>query len=142
MKIYRRSQSIVKAYHGTCEGYYKLILEDDGLRNPYLTRDIDIAKYYANEASINYKCGKPIILEVSIPNISNLRYDKNSMDEPIFYEGNVQAAWDKAEQDHPEWVKDDIIYIPSSEWEISWNAVGAVLYNGVIPSEYTKVVVN
>jgi hypothetical protein len=142
MKIYRISQNIVKAYHGTCEGLYKLILEDDGLRNPYLARDIDIAQYYANEASTNYRCGKPVILEVSIPDINNLRYDKNSMDEPVFHEGNVQEAWDKAEQEHPEWVKDGIIYIPNSEWEISWNAVGAVLYNGVIPSEYTKVVFN
>jgi hypothetical protein len=141
MKIWRVSQSVITSYHGTCEGLYKIILEEDGLKNPYLARDINLAKYYAEEASTNYRCGKPIVLEVKVIDINGLRYDKNSMDEPVMTNvGDRDSAWDKASIEHPEWVNGGIISIPEEEWEISWDAVGSARYKGVIPLDNIMVI--
>lgn len=146
MKIYRLSQtqSPLKMYHGTCEGYYRLILEE-GLRNPYLAKEFDLAKYYAEQISSfknpYFEYGDPIVLEVIIHDTNNLRYDGNSMDEPVMAnEDERDQAWDQAALIHPEWVEDDIITVPDTEWEISWNGVGAVKYKGVIGSEYVMEV--
>ena len=139
MKIYRIAQGLIKAYHGTCEKLYEMILEGDGLVDPYLTSNVNIAKYYAEEAAINYKYGKPIVLEVSVPSISNLRYDGNAMDEPIMASViQRDRAWNKAAKDHPEWVEDDTISIPETEWKISWDAVYSARYEGVIPIGHIK----
>ena len=144
MNWYKTSQSIT-AYHGTCESYYRVqILEGDGLRNPYLAKDCDLAQYYAEQMSSmssrgNYDYGQPVVLEVAIPDTNNLRYDANSMDEPVMAnENDRDKAWDQAAQEHPEWVENDMIVIPETEWQISWNAVSAAKYKGIIPSEYVK----
>lgn len=141
MRIYRIAQSLITAYHGTCEKYYTMILEGDGLVNPYLSKNIPLAKYYAEEASFNYKGDKPIVLEIAVPDTNNLRYDGNSMDEPVMVSKmDRDEAWNKAAREHPEWVEDDIITIPETEWKISWDAVGAVQYNGTIPLDHIKII--
>ena len=146
MNWYKISQSNgpIKAYHGTCESYYDLILEE-GLRNPYLSKEFGLAKYYAEQITSlknrYYKYGVPIILEVTIHDTNNLRYDKNSMNEPVMVnESERDEAWNQAALMHPEWVEDDIITVPDTEWEISWNGVGAAKYKGVIGSEDVMVV--
>ena len=140
MRIWKISQSSIIAYHGTCEGLYNMILEDDGLKNPYLARDIDLAKYYAKEASVNYRCGNPIVLEVMVPCTSNLRYDKYSMSDPVYANvSDVDKSLEQIAKSHPEWVEYGVLVIPESEWKISWDIAGAARYNGVITEEYFTI---
>lgn len=139
MRIYRISQSFV-AYHGTCREIYREVVETGGLRNVYLAKNPDLAKYYASEVDGELGGGGPIVLEVIVPALNRLQYDANSMDEPVMAsEDQVQEAWDKAAQVHPEWIKNDMVIIPSSEWEISWDAVGAAFYSGSIPLNHVTV---
>ena len=143
MKIYRISQQVITAYHGTCSSYYNVIKEK-GLIKPYLAKTYELARYYAEEIpydrQISYDYGNPIVLKVIITDTNNLRYDSASMDEPIMAsEDDRDSAWEQAEREHPEWVEDDMIMIPSTEWEISWHAVGAMKYDGTIPPEQISV---
>jgi len=139
MKIYKISTNIIKAYHGMCEKYYDII-EYSGLKNPYLARDIEIAEYYAEQTSEISRYGKPIILEVDILDVNNLKYDRNSMEEPIMFENEANRAFEEVSKNHPEWIEDEYLIIPDTEWEISWNAVGAAKYHGTIPIENIRIV--
>jgi hypothetical protein len=139
MKIWKVSSRTIKAFHGTCEKYYDMI-EYSGLKDPYLCKYRTIAEYYAEEASTNYRCGDPIILAVNIPDVNNLRYDRNSMEEPIMFESEAKQTMERVSQEHPEWVSNGFLFVPETEWEISWNAVGAVKYIGTIPIENIEVV--
>jgi hypothetical protein len=146
MKIYRMAQQVLTAYHGTCSSYYDVI-EEKGLVKPYLAKTYELARYYAEEIPYNrriaYDYGVPIVLKVIVTDLNNLIYDSASMDEPIMAsEEDRDEAWDKAAIEHPEWVDNDMIIIPSTEWEISWNAVGAVRYMGTISPEQISVALN
>lgn len=148
MKIYLlrkfASQGVMMAYHGTCSSYYEII-KREGLKNPYLARTIDLAEYYAEQISSlenkYYDYGHPVVLEVIVRDTDKLRYDSRSMDEPVMIsEDKRDSAWDEVALLHPEWVEDDMISIPISEWEVSWNVVGAVVYDGIIPPEDIRLV--
>lgn len=143
MRIYRISQQVITAYHGTCSSYYDVI-EEKGLIRPYLAKTYELARYYAEQIPYNrripYDYGDPIVLNVIITDTNNLRYDSASMDEPIMAsEEDRDRAWEQAAIEHPEWVEDGMIIIPSTEWEVSWYAVGAVKYEGTIPPEQISV---
>ena len=103
MKIYRIAESSLIAYHGTCREIYREILETGGLRNVYLAKDAELAAYYAVEVNNELSGGGPILLKIIVPNTNNLRYDSNSMVEPVMVsEKGVQEAYDQAERSHPE----------------------------------------
>ena len=157
MKIFRLCNLYgLDFYHGTSNKAFILGYEGDvknpqysiskfGLEYPFLTSDIDMAKYYAELTSENdgdYR-SYPLVLKVKNLDESLLRLDKYSMDEPIMSsEEKRDREWDQAAKDHPEWydAENDLISIPEEEWGISYNAVGAVKYNGIIPFSDLEVV--
>ena len=151
MKIYRISQQVLTAYHGTCSRYYDIIKEK-GLVNPFLAKTYDLAKYYSEKLSyqkisydnrVQYDFGSPIVLNVIVTDLNNLRYDPASMTSPVMAnESDRDDAWDKAAIEHPEWHVDGVRRIPLTEWEISWDAVGAVRYMGTISPDQISVALN
>lgn len=137
MKIFKIA-GLLTFYHGTSSVKLNFI-KTNGLLNPYLCNNVELAKYYANE-SVEEHGGSPIILEVRVLNVSNLRYDNAAMNEPVMSdEDDRDASWEKAELEHPEWVHGDTITIPTKEWEYSLDGVGSVKYEGIIPLSDIKV---
>ena len=123
-------------YHGTSSTFLPDI-EGQGLRNPHLCDSLDKAEYYANEACAEFG-GEAMIFEVEVFNQSNLRHDYCAMEEPVLASDVTRnQAWNKAAKQHPEWVKKTgksvIIDCPPEAWQVSWEGVGSVKYNGVIP---------
>ncbi len=146
MKIYRISQQVITAYHGTCSSYYDIIKEK-GLVKPFLAKTYELARYYSEQISydnrIGYDFGSPIVLKVIVTDLNNLRYDWASMTSPVMAnESGRDEAWEKAEIEHPEWHVNGVGRIPLTEWEISWNAVGAVRYMGTIYPDQISVALN
>jgi hypothetical protein len=124
-------------YHGTSSEKVDLIL-NEGLKSPYLTNHLGLARYYASESV--YECGgKPVLLRVRVDK-NNLRVDFHSLEEPVGFGGKtsdrieekVDRMYSRVEKVHPEWVKDDYIDIPEHEYDISLKTVGACRYDGII----------
>jgi hypothetical protein len=133
-KFLESKKSGLVTYHGTSSKKLNDI-KKYGLDNPFLTSRKDIAGYYAYEAIEEFG-GNPIILEVYVENTDNLRYDSAAMDEPVMVdEDYVEEEINKIAEIHPEWVKNDIIIIPDTEWKYSWDIVHSVWHNGVISYE-------
>jgi len=129
----QRNDGLV-AYHGTSDKNIQNI-QNNGLNKPFLAKTYELAEYYAEEACDDIG-GNPIIIELVVPDISKLRYDGAAMDEPVLVDENtVQKELDKAEEEHPEWVKGDVIIIPSDEWEYSWRGANSIWYDGYISSD-------
>jgi hypothetical protein len=151
MKFYRIAQQVITAYHGTCSRYYDIIKEK-GLVSPYLANTYELAKYYSERLSyqkvsydnkIEYDFGSPIVLKVIVTDLNHLRYDPASMTSPVMAnKSDRDEAWEKAEIEHPEWNVNGVRRIPLTEWEISWNAVGAVRYMGTIYPDQISVALN
>lgn len=120
----------MKLYHGTCQKRcyeYKTT----GLSSPFLTNSLEVAKYYAEQCA-ELDNSIPIILEVEVDE-SNLEYDKASMDEPVKAKEELRdKVWQEISDAHPEWVKDNLLFVPSSAWHYSLKAVNSVRYNGII----------
>ena len=104
-------------YHLTSSKNMKNILKE-GLKNPYLTDSLEIAEYYA-ECSCHELGGNIVILKVEFDE-ENLRYDGAAMDEPVKVgENKRNEQWRLAEEEHPEWVNNGYIVIPSNEYNYS-----------------------
>lgn len=124
-------------------GYTSII--KDGLEHPYLASNIGLARYYAILASENDgdQNSKPVILRIKKLDKSLLRLDNASMDEPVMADEEARdSAWNLAAKLHPEWYDKttDTVSIPETEWEWSWDAVGAAIYDGVIPFSDIEIV--
>ena len=121
-------------YHGTSSFLLPKIL-GKGLSNPFLCDSPGKGSYYAQVASESVG-GNPVVFRIP-PNrvdASRLRYDKAAMDEPVMADDEARDdAWGLAAKEHPEWVDDGFIIIPPEAWEYSWDSVGSVRYDGVIP---------
>lgn len=137
-KIY--AQSFV-AYHGTSNQFLPTIRKN-GLNYPYLAKTIQLAQYYAQEA-VSDKNWKPVVLMVTVPDISKLRYDRKSMDEPVLSDDTQRnIEWNRAVKEHPEWYdkSNNTVSIPSTAWEYSWKGVGVVMYQGIILPKNIRVI--
>jgi hypothetical protein len=160
MKIYRISQINIEDvpyhfYHGTSSlALQKGIPDEDGtlhsikeegLEYPYLASNSELAQYYAELMAENFG-GEPIILEILRLNPDLLCYDRSSMDEPVMADEDARDdAWNLIAQEHPEWYdqKDDTVSIPidsKDAWKYSYNSVGAVKYDGIIPFSDLKLI--
>ena len=124
-------------YHGTSSQFLPDI-ESKGLINPYLGNSYEKAEYYATEVSSEVG-GEPMMFQVDVSDLSQLRHDYAAMEEPVLAnDADRDLAWKEAARNHPEWIKrmesgKMIVEIPQSAWEISWQGVGSVVYSGVIP---------
>lgn len=123
---------MITLFHGTSSKYRESILTN-GLREPYLTDSEELAYYYA-ETTCEEVGGEPLVLKVTVPTDS-LRYDRTAMDEPVVYDGyteeellkRVEEMFDRMSEEHPEWVKGDLLYIEEEKaWKYSLEAVGSV----------------
>lgn len=127
--------------YGTCMDVWDKIKETGELKNPYLASNINLARYYAEESSVELMGGYPVVLKVVIPDVEKLRYDRNSMDEPVMVsEDSVSYILDKVSQSYPEWEDNGMISVSSYYWELSWNIVGSVRYEGSIPIKFIEEV--
>lgn len=123
----------MKAYHGTSTRVLSRLQAGEPLRSPYLASTPDLAEYYAEEQA-EVDGGEPVVLLVTIPDVTLLRYDGAAMDEPVMVEEELRDdAWEETSRAHPEWVTaSGYLNIPEEAWDISWNAVGSARYDGDI----------
>jgi hypothetical protein len=126
----------LKAWHGTSATRSDSIRESGGLEDPYLAATEKLAEYYAEEVATS-DGGEPIVLELIVRDTSKLRHDYAAMDEPVVVgelsEKDRDNEWERAEKEHPEWMRDDLIFIPQEEWEYSWRGAHSVKYEGLLP---------
>lgn len=126
------------AFHGTSTANLASILRE-GLRSPYLGDRRDLAWYYAEEAVDEFG-GRPVVLEVSVHDVERLRHDEATMDEPVMADDDERdAEWQRAGEEHPEWLTGECIDVPADAWEYSWRGVGSVWYDGVLPPDAIAV---
>ena len=111
----------LKLYHATDRKNLKSIMEN-GLKNPYLSNDMTVTKYYAEEFK------NSVILAVIIVNTSNLIPDFNGIDEPLTY-----TLRKKEEDIWEEWEKSD------KTWKNSLEIIHTVQYKGIIEPKYIKL---
>jgi hypothetical protein len=118
-------------YHGTSTVFADEI-ERDGLRDPYLAAEPELAEYYAEEA-VEAHGGEELVLKVSLKNTRALRYDGAAMDEPVMAsEEERDEAWEEAGRKHPEWIVRGYIDVPRTAWRVSYDGVGSVRYEGTL----------
>lgn len=133
-------QRIIKLFHGTSDVHLPSIM-GTSLQRPCLTRALALGEYYASEA-VDEHGGSPVILAVEADEAS-LRYDGAAMDEPVGFDGwtssdlekRVQRVWNYYARRRPEWVMNDIVVIPATEYRISLGTVGSCRYAGQLPAE-------
>lgn len=129
---------MLELLHGTSTDRLASI-QEQGLNSPFLTDDVEIAQYYAEEAAEDHS-GMPVILRVLVRDLSKLRYDGAAMDEPVLRdEEEIQEALNEVADDHPEWVKGDLIIVPKTAWQVSLVIVSSVLYEGQIGAADIKL---
>lgn len=122
----------MRFFHGT-DSSALVRIGKGGLKNPFLTNAIDLARYYAGESSVQ-NGGIPVVLQVTVRDGSLLRYDGAAMSEPVMAkEESRDTAWNQASIDHPEWVKGKLLFVPRDAWTVSMDGVGSAWYEGVIP---------
>lgn len=136
----KESVNDIMLYHGTSSVNYDNIT-NNGLNSPYLTDNIELAEYYA-ENEVDEKGGDILLLHVYIGDKSKLRYDDNAMSEPVSFgdydiddlEDNIQYKYNDAIKSNPDWydTEHDVINIPDTEWLISLDVVSSVWYDGII----------
>lgn len=125
-------------YHGTSSVHMDGI-KAEGLKNPYLAASYSLAQYYA-EVTAEEDGGEPVVLVVNAPS-SNLRMDYAAVAEPVGYDQfsiddlktRVERTFSFAKLQHPGWVKDGVILIPSELYGFSLDTVGSCRFAGVIP---------
>lgn len=120
-------------YHGTSSVNLVGILSD-GLKNPCLTDDEDIAAYYA-ECETDERGGQQVLLKVVIDDsVDKLKPDYPAFEEPLTFYRDDYASSDR------EWhqmIETDEIPYPSNDadWAISLEVVHSISVEGTIPKE-------
>lgn len=132
-------------YHGTTDNHYDEIM-NKGLNSPYLTDDYQKAEYYAEVAS-EEDGGDPIVFEVNIPSVENLRVDFPELDEPVTLgdedmKNRIQKAYKTYIKKFPKSYdkKYDIITVDKHHYQVSLKTTNTVRYEGNIPSDKIKIV--
>lgn len=131
-------------FHGTSSKHLNSIRKE-GLRSPYLTDSVELAKYYA-EVEVDYVGGEPVIFQIAV-SIDQLRCDKQSMDEPVSYgvysisdlEEAVVIKIRKLAIEHPDWVLEGIVRLPNEAYDISLTTVGTCWHKATIKPEELHV---
>ena len=134
MKIYKISeedykiaQSNMVLLHGTNSEFLPAIMAK-GLKNPYLTNEMELANYYADVTSGN---GVPIVLKVTIQDTSKLAPDRESLLEPVGY-GSI----------HSSDIEDMISAMPQEDildWRKTLPVTRTVQYVGIVPATDVEV---
>jgi hypothetical protein len=109
----------------------------NGLINPYLTDDRQIADYFAQEAA-ETAGGSPIVIEVSVEQAAHLRPDYAMYQEPLW---QVKAMHQITSDDdwHQQLDQEEIPYPKSvTDWATSLSTVHSVRYEGTIPAKNIK----
>lgn len=98
---------------------------EHGLKNPYLTDNLEKAEYYSLETCDEIG-GEPTILQIILDDDDNLQVDFNELDEPVIIEedkfknihNRIQEEYRKYANLHPEAYnkKDDIININKHDY--------------------------
>ena len=118
-------------YHGTSSKRARTIMKD-GLKSPYLTRDEDMACYYAEEAADEVG-GMPVILKVNISDSDSaaLMADFPSFEEPLSY---TLKPLGLSEEEFHKWLDKGKLW-PKNErdWKQSLKIVKTAWYDGTIP---------
>lgn len=125
-------------YHGTNSIRLEKILQE-GLSSPYLTNSESLASYYA-EVSYEEEGGEPILLEVEVDE-TKLLLDQNAMDEPVSYddfkiadlEEIVEERMEILAKEHPDWMHNSYLRIPSHLYQISLETVASCKTEETIP---------
>ncbi len=117
-------------YHGTNMAHFQSIL-NHGLKKPYLTDLIEIAKYYSEETA---GWGDPVVLVVKITDPKKIIVDFKSIDEPVGYKGFTSKDMeDKIDRLTRK------INIKKSDWDLTFPITRTVQYDGTIPEKNIKV---
>lgn len=124
-------------FHGTTSAVAARA-RGEGLDRPFLTDSPVRAAYYADCAA-EETGGDPIVLTVTVPDATVLRYDGAAMCEPVMADPDLRdAAWNQAAVEHPDWLHGDLIHVPEDAWQVSWSGVGSVRAAGRL-HEFTPV---
>lgn len=116
-------------------------ISKEGLLNPFLTNLYEIAEYYAT-CSCEDIGGSPIILELEIPE-DQLCYDGAAMDEPVLVaEEQRDTSWEKAKDEHPDWIVHGFLCIPEHAFQYSLIGVNSVWAKGVFFVSHNKNILN
>lgn len=119
---------MIRMYHGTAREYLPSILKK-GLRNPYLTDNIEVALQYAEGA------GGDIVLMVEVSQ-RKFKVDKPSLREPVAYATfkgyELDAAIDDLYRKFGKRTEKD--------WRLSFPITRTVRYKGVVPPSKIWVV--
>lgn len=126
----------MQVYHGTSTGTLHRAASNGGLVDPFVTPCEDIAWYYAEQAAeVDGTIPTVVTLDV---NESQLRYDGAAMDEPVMASDDTRdAAWNTAAAEHPEWLQNGYIVVPSEAWSVSWTGVQSAWHDGPV-TEWTE----
>lgn len=128
----------MRFYHGTSIHFLEAI-KRDGLKSPYLTDSLEVARYYASVVAENTN-SKPLILEIEVQE-DLLLYDRAAMDEPVLSsEKSRDRALEQAQLEHPEWVKDGFLIVPGNAWDISLKGAHSVRAKGLIPHSKIRII--
>ena len=121
-------------YHGTSSQRYQLIAAE-GLQAPYLTSDIDLAYYYADQTS-EADGSEPLVLEVSRVDSAKLEVDLPALEEPLFLNGgSEEELWAQIEascqeQELESWRK--------LNWRESLRLVSSARYQGTVAPDQLR----
>lgn len=101
-------------------------VQASGLKDPCLTDELEVAEHYA-EVAAEEDGSEPLVLWVEVAGAYDLRYDRAAMEEPVLVpEGRRDRAWDRAEAEHPEWVRGGYLHVPETAWEVSYEGAASV----------------
>lgn len=120
-----------KLLHGTSTALINAI-HTNGLINPYLTDNHEIAQYFAQEA-VEAEGGSPIVIEVPVEQTGNLRPDFAMYQEPLW---QIKAMHHiTSDEDWGEKLEQNEILSPknTTDWQTSLATVHSVKYEGTIP---------
>ena len=128
-------------YHGTRSSRLPEIFRD-GLLKPYLTSDLEIAEYYAEEVDHLRKSTEqdvPVILEVEVDESDTaIRPDYPSFDEPLSF--FLYELVEDEEDWHDKIESGDIPYPENQDdWQTSLDVVRSVHYEGIVSPLRIKV---
>jgi hypothetical protein len=111
----------MKLFHGSSTVTTDAVLSQ-GLLNPYLTDDYEIALYYA-EVAVDETGGEVIVYEVDI-DPEMLEADARAIDEPVLRdEDEVMDAFAKIADD---WISHQ------DSWKVTLELVGSVRVHGTV----------
>jgi hypothetical protein len=113
-----------------------------GLRQPFVTDCYELAEYYAG-CEAEKSRSAPIVLGIDADEalFRSLRYDGAAMDESVTFDDRTSDQLEADTKDEirllmakrPEWVKDGLLVVPDTAWNISLCLVRSAWMDAVVP---------